>query len=76
MKLFGSVLGLNPFLPGPDAGADAPVWLATSAEVDGVTGRFFAGREQVVTAPHTTDVARCDRLWDESARLAGLDPAM
>jgi NAD(P)-dependent dehydrogenase (short-subunit alcohol dehydrogenase family) len=54
---------------GPDAGADTPTWLATSPEVEGVTGRFFVKREAVTTAPHTTDPARCDRLWDESARL-------
>lgn len=70
-KVFGSLLQ-DPSMPGADTGADTPVWLATSPEVEGVTGRFFVGRKQVTTAPHTTDVARCDRLWDESARLVGL----
>jgi NAD(P)-dependent dehydrogenase (short-subunit alcohol dehydrogenase family) len=65
---------LNRFIPGPDTGADTPAWLATSPEADGITGRFFVKRKQVPTAPHTTDVARCDRLWDESARLVGLSP--
>lgn len=45
----------------PDADL-TPVWPATSPEVDGITGRFFVRRRQVATAPHTTDVARCDRL--------------
>lgn len=58
--------------PGPDVGADTPAWLATAAEVEGVTGRFFVDREQVETAPHTTDPERCERLWIASARLAGL----
>jgi NAD(P)-dependent dehydrogenase (short-subunit alcohol dehydrogenase family) len=62
----------QPFLAGPDAGADTPAWLATAPEVEGITGRFFVQRKQVTTAPHTTDVARCDRLWDETARLAPL----
>jgi NAD(P)-dependent dehydrogenase (short-subunit alcohol dehydrogenase family) len=70
MKIIGSTLNL--FMPGPDAGANTPAWLATSPEVDGITGRFFAKRRQVTTAAHTTDVARCDQLWDESARLTGL----
>jgi NAD(P)-dependent dehydrogenase (short-subunit alcohol dehydrogenase family) len=59
-------------LPGPDVGADTPVWLATSPDVEGVSGRFFVARRAVGTAPHTTDVERCDRLWDVSARLVGL----
>jgi NAD(P)-dependent dehydrogenase (short-subunit alcohol dehydrogenase family) len=63
---------LNRFVPGPEVGADTPAWLASAPEVDGVTGRFFVKRKQVTTAPHTTDQARCDRLWDESARLVGL----
>jgi hypothetical protein len=52
------------------------VWPATAAEVDGISGRFFVQRRQVTTAPHTTDIARCDRLWDESARLVGLPPEL
>jgi NAD(P)-dependent dehydrogenase (short-subunit alcohol dehydrogenase family) len=62
-----------PWFPGPDAGADTPAWLATSAGVEGVTGRFFVRRRQVPTPAPTTDVERCDRLWDESARLAGIE---
>jgi NAD(P)-dependent dehydrogenase (short-subunit alcohol dehydrogenase family) len=58
--------------PGPDVGADTPAWLATSPEVEGVTGRFYVDRAIVETAPHTTDTQRCDRLWHESARLVGL----
>jgi NAD(P)-dependent dehydrogenase (short-subunit alcohol dehydrogenase family) len=58
--------------PGPDVGADTPAWLATSPEAEGVTGRFFVDRAPVETAPHTTDAGRCERLWNESARLVGL----
>jgi NAD(P)-dependent dehydrogenase (short-subunit alcohol dehydrogenase family) len=67
LRLFGSVVGL--LTPGPDTGADTPAWLATSSEVEGVTGRFFVRRRAVETAPHTTDVERCDRLWELSAGL-------
>jgi NAD(P)-dependent dehydrogenase (short-subunit alcohol dehydrogenase family) len=70
LKLFGALI--SPFRPGPDAGADTPSWLATAPDVEGVTGRFYVDRKEVPTAPHTTDVARCDRLWDESAKLCGL----
>jgi NAD(P)-dependent dehydrogenase (short-subunit alcohol dehydrogenase family) len=58
--------------PGPDVGADTPAWLATAPEVEAVTGRFFVDREPVETAPHITDLARCERLWAESAWLTGL----
>jgi len=57
---------------GPEVGADTPVWLATSSEVDGLTGGFYVNRELVSTADHTTDPARCARLWRESAQLVGI----
>lgn len=72
LRLFGAVL--NRLTPAPGTGADTPVWLATSEQVSDVTGGFFVRRERVPTAPHTTDTGRCDRLWDESARLVGLSP--
>lgn len=59
-------------LPGPDVGADTPAWLATAPELDGVTGRFFVDRHPVDTAAHTTDPARCARLWTDTARLVDL----
>jgi len=32
----------------PDEGADTPVWLATSPEVEGITGKYFEHRKQQV----------------------------
>jgi len=58
--------------PSPDVAADTPAWLATSADMEGVTGRFFVDRAPVETAPHTTDAERCERLWNDSASLVGL----
>jgi NAD(P)-dependent dehydrogenase (short-subunit alcohol dehydrogenase family) len=72
LRALNAVIQLNPFAPGPDVGADTPAWLATSPEVDGVSGAFFVKRQRVQTAPHTTDPERCERLWDDSARLTGL----
>jgi NAD(P)-dependent dehydrogenase (short-subunit alcohol dehydrogenase family) len=69
---YGAARFTGPEGPGPDVGADTPAWLATSPAVEGVTGCFFVDRTVVETAPHTTDAARCDRLWNDSARLVGL----
>ena len=70
-----SAVVLDRFSGEPEAGADTPSWLATSPDVEGVTGKFFVKRRAVVTAPPTTDEARCERLWEESARLTGLPTA-
>ncbi|MBO0839319.1 MAG: SDR family NAD(P)-dependent oxidoreductase [Sciscionella sp.] len=76
MRAFDMLLRANPVRTKVDAGADTPVWLATSPEVDNVNGRFFVHRKEVRTAEHTTDRARCDRLWDISADLVGLPRAL
>ena len=74
LRLLRLTAQLNPWLGGPDDGADTPAWLATSPDVAGVTGEFFVRRRAVETPSHTTDVARCDRLWHESARLVDVEP--
>lgn len=60
---------LDPFVPGPAAGADTPAWLVISPDVAGVTGRCWVRRRPAATAEHTTDPDRCERPWAESERL-------
>lgn len=74
LRLMGRVL--NRVSPGPDVGADTPTWLATSPDVEKMTGQFYVRRKAVPTASHTTDIARCDRLWDLSAHLTDLPATM
>lgn len=62
----------SPLVPPAEVGADTPVWLATSAEVQG-SGGFYKKRKQVNTAGHTTDQARQDTLWHKTALLAGME---
>ncbi len=53
-----------------ERGAETPTYLASSPEVDGVTGRYFAKcREREPDAPARDDGAAA-RLWTESERLA------
>lgn len=70
LRVFTAVL--SPFSQSLDESADTPVWLATAAELDGVTGKYFLRRRAVSTAPHTTDPDRLERLWEQSAALVGL----
>jgi NAD(P)-dependent dehydrogenase (short-subunit alcohol dehydrogenase family) len=74
VRLLGAAF--NQFSAGPDAGADTPAWLATAPDVAGVTGRYYLRRRPVITAPHTTDEPRCDRLWNFSADLVGMNHLM
>ena len=53
-------------------GAETPVYLASSAAVDGVSGKYFdKSHERAPDAPAQDDAA-AERLWRESEALAGL----
>lgn len=56
----------------PEEGAKAPVWLATSPEVEGVNGRYFELQEAVEVEGKARDGALGRRLWELSAELGGL----
>ena len=58
--------------PAPEEGADTQLWLATSEEVEGVTGKYFVRRQDTRSSAisYDRDVAR--RLWDISAQMVGL----
>ncbi len=57
-------------------GAEAVIRLATSTELEGVTGRYFDGRREVRANRQAYDEEARERLWDLSEELCGrfLDP--
>jgi NAD(P)-dependent dehydrogenase (short-subunit alcohol dehydrogenase family) len=62
----------GPFLLSPEKGADTVVWLASSPEVEGVTGKYFAKRKPSRTSTEARDPAEQERLWQISAELTHL----
>ena len=59
----------------PDKGAETPVYLAASPEVEGVTGRYFVDCRPAPSASISYDAELAARLWDMSASLtAAGDP--
>lgn len=56
----------------PEEGADTQVWLASSPEVEGVTGRYFVRRQDTAAAAAAQDREVARRLWDVSAAMVGL----
>jgi NAD(P)-dependent dehydrogenase (short-subunit alcohol dehydrogenase family) len=60
------------FLQSPDRGADTAVYLASSPEVAGVSGQYFAGRKVKRSHPSSRDAASNALMWEASSRLVGL----
>jgi retinol dehydrogenase 14 len=60
------------FFQPPEKGAETSIYLASSPEVAGVTGKYFIKKRPVNSSPESYDVASAQRLWDVSAHLTGL----
>ena len=65
------VAALRPFMRSPERGADTAVYLASSPEVQGVTGRYFANRKAKKSHKSSYDTTTTARLWRVSADLVG-----
>jgi NAD(P)-dependent dehydrogenase (short-subunit alcohol dehydrogenase family) len=59
----------------PKQGADTVVYLASSPEVEGITGKYWDKRKAIPSSPVSYDEAAQQRLWDVSAQLTGLATA-
>jgi NAD(P)-dependent dehydrogenase (short-subunit alcohol dehydrogenase family) len=53
----------------PEQGAETPVYLASSPEVEGVTGKYFAYRRMLPSSPVSYDREAARRLWQVSEDL-------
>jgi retinol dehydrogenase 12 len=67
LKYFMSFFSLT-----PTEGADTLVYLASSIEVAGVTGKYFYKRKAIASSPLSYDEAAAGRLWEVSERLTSL----
>jgi len=59
-----------PLMRTPEQGADTVVWLASSPEVEGVAGRYFADRKERRSNRESYDPEVARRLWEVSEQLS------
>ncbi|MGZ4128843.1 MAG: SDR family oxidoreductase [Actinomycetota bacterium] len=64
---------LRPFTISPRAGAETSVFLASSPDVEGVTGKYFDKKKDVRSSRVSMDEEAQELLWKMSAELTGLD---
>lgn len=72
--LFGIFFNLGRiFMLSPEQGADTSIFLASSPEVDGVTGKYFAKRTAQTSSLASYDRGAQTRLWELSEELVRND---
>ena len=65
----------TPLMVSPRRAAETPVYVASSPEVAGVSGRYFVDRRPRESSAASYDEAAQEELWRVSERLTGLDGA-
>jgi NAD(P)-dependent dehydrogenase (short-subunit alcohol dehydrogenase family) len=62
------------FLIGPDKGAETPVYLASSPDVEGVTGKYFDDKKEKKSSAESYDEELAAEMWGRSSAMVGLSP--
>lgn len=58
----------------PEEGAKTSLYLASSPEIEGVTGKYFVKRRPVRSAPISYDESLQRQVWEETTKLVNLPP--
>ena len=56
----------------PEKGAETSIYLATSPEVEGITGKYYIKKEQKESSEESYNEEDAKRLWEISAQLTKL----
>jgi len=63
----------KPFLLSPEKGAATSIYLATSPDVEGVSGKYFVKSAEATPSKAALDDEAAARLWQVSAERTGID---
>ena len=66
---------LMPLTKSNARGAETSIYLASSPEVEGVTGKYFADSKETPSSPASHDEEAAKRLWEISEQMTGLAAA-
>jgi NAD(P)-dependent dehydrogenase (short-subunit alcohol dehydrogenase family) len=66
---------VRPFMKSPQRGAQTPIYLASSPEVESVSGQYFVNSRPRASSRASYDTAANARLWQVSAELVGIASA-
>jgi NAD(P)-dependent dehydrogenase (short-subunit alcohol dehydrogenase family) len=66
------VRAFTPLMKSPEKGAETSIYLATSQEVEGLSGRYFVKKDEASSSDASHDERLARRLWEVSAELTNL----
>ncbi|MEN9626348.1 MAG: Rhamnolipids biosynthesis 3-oxoacyl-[acyl-carrier-protein] reductase [archaeon] len=57
----------------PEKGAETILWLATSEEVEGITGKYFQDKKEIKSNNFSYNKEASKKLWDLSKKMSGMN---
>jgi NAD(P)-dependent dehydrogenase (short-subunit alcohol dehydrogenase family) len=66
------VRALGPFMKSPEKGAETSIYLASSPEVEGLSGKYFVKKAEARSSDVSHDKRLARRLWEVSAELTNV----
>jgi NAD(P)-dependent dehydrogenase (short-subunit alcohol dehydrogenase family) len=67
--LFGKMTGL---LRTAEKGAETIIWLVSSKDIEGVSGKYFKDKKEIKSTKLSYDTGVQQKLWEVSNKLCGL----
>ena len=64
---------VSPFMMSPEKSARAAIYVATTPELENVTGKYFAKGKEEESSKESCDPVMAKRSWQASAELTKLD---
>jgi NAD(P)-dependent dehydrogenase (short-subunit alcohol dehydrogenase family) len=61
------------FFKSPEAGAETSIYLATSPEIEGITGKYFINKEQRKSSEESYNKDYSKQLWEICVEITGID---
>lgn len=61
------------FAKSPQEGAETPIYLASSPDVEGVTGKYFIDKEEMRSSSASYDEEAAEKLWKVSEEMCDLN---
>jgi NAD(P)-dependent dehydrogenase (short-subunit alcohol dehydrogenase family) len=62
------------FLKTPEQGARTTIYLASSPQVEGITGKYYSDCKEKTSSRESYDLNIARRLWNVTAQMTGVDP--
>ncbi len=71
VKYFYHLVGL--FMKNPKRGAKTSIYLASTPDIDGSSGKYFKKRKETKSVEISYDATLSKQLWDVSVKLTNVD---